>query len=99
MKEKNRSKVSKVTMQFIHYYLQNTMDITNYFWPSEEDKFHGRALNSTTRRASEASILSAAEKWIFYEKEIILLFPRRKEYFTREEVARKKKKASVVREN
>ena len=54
--------MSKVKMQFIHYYLQNTMDITNYFWPSEEDKFHGRALNSTTRRASEASILSAAGK-------------------------------------
>ena len=42
----------EVKIQFIHYYLQNTMDIINYFCPSEGDMLDGRRLNSTTREAS-----------------------------------------------
>ena len=45
-------KFVEVKMQFIHYYLQNTMDIINYFCPSDGDMLDGRTLNSTTPEAS-----------------------------------------------
>ena len=45
-------KFVEVKIQFIHYYLQNTMDIINYFCPSDGDMLDGRTLNSTTPGAS-----------------------------------------------
>ena len=46
----------------MHYHLQNTINITNYFRPSEGDKLDGSAMNSTTPGASQASKLSAMKE-------------------------------------
>ena len=42
-----KKKAVEVKIQLIHCYLQNSMDITNNFCPSEEDKLDGSTLNST----------------------------------------------------
>ena len=44
------------------------MDIINYFHPFEGDKLHGRTLNSTMPRASQASMLSAAREVNYLEE-------------------------------
>ena len=57
-----RKKVVEVSIKFILYYLQNIMDITNYYCLSEGDKLNGRALNLTMPGASQGSTLSAARE-------------------------------------
>ena len=47
-----KKKTVEVKIQFTHYHLQSTMDITSCLRPSEGDMLDGRALNSTTPGAS-----------------------------------------------
>ena len=58
----------EVKIQFISYYLHKTMNITNYFHPSESDSLDSRAWNSTMPRASQTSILSAAREMNYLEE-------------------------------
>ena len=46
--DNSKEKTVEVKIQFIHCYLQNTVDIANNFCLSEEDKLDCLRLNSTT---------------------------------------------------